>query len=118
MSERITFKIILCAMLSIVASYPAQAQRDSRRPAEVTSTETPEQSIPTTGYRDGRDWETCMTINDTWGYKSTDTNYKSTETLIRNLIDIASKGGNYLLNIGPTTEGMIPQPLQRIPSRR
>jgi alpha-L-fucosidase len=72
-------------------------------------TETPEQTIPAKGYP-GRDWETCMTINDTWGYKSDDTNFKSTETLIRNLCDIASKGGNYLLNVGPTSDGVIPQP--------
>ncbi len=49
-----------------------------------------------------------MTMNDTWGYKSYDTNWKSTQTLLRNLIDIASKGGNYLLNVGPTSEGVIP----------
>jgi alpha-L-fucosidase len=73
-------------------------------------TETPEGTIPATGYSGGRDWETCMTINGTWGYKSTDNNYKSTETLIHNLCDIASKGGNYLLNVGPTSEGLIPQP--------
>jgi alpha-L-fucosidase len=73
-------------------------------------TETPEGFIPATGYPGGRDWETCMTINGTWGYKSTDTNFKSNETLIRNLIDIASKGGNYLLNVGPTSQGIIPQP--------
>ncbi len=73
-------------------------------------TETPEGFIPATGYPGGRDWETCMTINGTWGYKSTDTNFKSTQTLLRNLIDIASKGGNYLLNVGPTAEGVIPQP--------
>ena len=73
-------------------------------------TETPEQTIPATGFPGGRDWETCMTINSTWGFKSTDTNFKSTETLLRNLIDIASKGGNYLLNVGPTAEGIIPQP--------
>jgi len=72
-------------------------------------TETPEQTIPAQGYP-GRDWETCMTINDTWGYKRDDTNFKSTETLIRNLCDIASKGGNYLLNVGPTSAGEIPQP--------
>lgn len=71
--------------------------------------ETPEQEIPATGIP-GRDWETCMTMNDTWGYKSYDDNWKSTETLIRNLVDIASKGGNYLLNVGPTAEGVIPQP--------
>jgi len=72
-------------------------------------TETPEQHIPATGYP-GRDWETCMTMNDTWGYKSYDQNWKPVETLIRNLVDIASKGGNYLLNVGPTAEGLIPAP--------
>ena len=72
-------------------------------------TETPEQYIPATGFKD-RDWETCMTMNDTWGYKSYDQNWKSTTTLVRNLIDIASKGGNYLLNVGPTAEGLIPEP--------
>jgi alpha-L-fucosidase len=72
-------------------------------------TETPEQKIPATGFV-GRDWETCMTMNDTWGYKSYDNNWKSTQTIIRNLVDIASKGGNYLLNVGPTSEGLIPEP--------
>ncbi len=47
-------------------------------------TETPEQSIPATGFK-GRDWETCMTMNDTWGFKSYDNNWKSTETILRNL---------------------------------
>ena len=70
-------------------------------------TETPEQYIPPQGFP-ARDWESCMTINDTWGYKSYDTHFKSVETLLRNLIDIASKGGNYLLNIGPDSKGMVP----------
>jgi alpha-L-fucosidase len=68
---------------------------------------TPEQEIPHTGV--DSDWESCMTMNDTWGYKSFDHNWKSTETLIRNLVDIASKGGNYLLNIGPKADGTFPQ---------
>jgi alpha-L-fucosidase len=51
-----------------------------------------------------------MTMNDTWGFKSYDHNWKSTETLTRHLIDIVSKGGNYLLNVGPTAEGEIPAP--------
>ena len=51
-----------------------------------------------------------MTMNDTWGYKSYDHDWKSPEMLIRNLVDIASKGGNYLLNVGPTSEGLIPEP--------
>ena len=73
-------------------------------------TETPEGHIPASGYPDERRWETCMTMNKTWGYKSTDHNYKSVQELIRNLVDIASKGGNYLLNIGPTATGEVPPP--------
>jgi alpha-L-fucosidase len=68
---------------------------------------TPEQTIPAQGYP-GRDWETCMTLNGHWGYNAADKNWKSTETIIRNLCDIASKGGNYLLNVGPDAEGVIP----------
>lgn len=68
---------------------------------------TPEQTIPTTGMP-GRDWETCMTMNDTWGFKDSDTNWKSSRTLIRMLCDIASKGGNFLLNVGPRGDGTIP----------
>jgi alpha-L-fucosidase len=70
-------------------------------------TNTPEQYIPPQGFP-GRDWEACMTMNETWGFESYDTNFKSTETLLRNLIDIASKGGNYLLNIGPDSHGIVP----------
>lgn len=51
-----------------------------------------------------------MTMNNTWGFKSKDNAWKSTEVIIRNLVDVASKGGNYLLNVGPTAEGIIPQP--------
>jgi len=56
------------------------------------------------------DWETPATINDTWGYKEDDHNWKPTTELVRRLVDIVSKGGNYLLNVGPTAEGVIPQP--------
>lgn len=56
------------------------------------------------------DWETPATINDTWGFKVNDHNWKSSTDLIRKLVDIVSKGGNYLLNVGPTAEGIIPQP--------
>jgi alpha-L-fucosidase len=71
---------------------------------------TPEQSIPPNGFGAGVDWESCMTMNDHWGYNKSDHNWKSTQTLVRNLIDCASKGGNYLLNVGPTDEGVIPGP--------
>ena len=56
------------------------------------------------------DYETPATLNDTWGFKSTDYNWKSTATLILLLIDLASKGVNYLLNVGPTAQGVIPEP--------
>lgn len=69
---------------------------------------TPEQHIPATGMP-GVDWETCMTLNTTWGYSEHDHAWKSDRTLIRNLVDIASKGGNYLLNIGPKGDGTIPE---------
>ncbi len=69
---------------------------------------TPEQEIPGRGIP-GYDWETCMTMNDTWGFRRDDHNWKSAPTLVRHLIDTASKGGNYLLNVGPTAEGLIPE---------
>jgi alpha-L-fucosidase len=57
-------------------------------------------------------WETPATLNDTWGYKSYDHNWKSVADLTFKLVDIASKGGNYLLNVGPTAEGVIPEESQ------
>jgi alpha-L-fucosidase len=75
---------------------------------EVGDYGTPEQTIPLNGFGPGVDWESCMTMNDHWGFNKTDQNWKSTRTLVRNLIDCASKGGNYLLNVGPTAEGLIP----------
>jgi len=80
-----------------------------KRPNFPGDYKTPEQRIPNLSELDGKDWETCMTMNETWGYKSYAHNWKSTETLVRNLIDIASKGGNYLLNVGPKADGTIPQ---------
>jgi len=79
-----------------------------KRPNFPGDTKTPEQKIPTPEELDGQDWETCMTMNGTWGFRTADTNWKSSEVLIRNLIDIASKGGNYLLNIGPKPDGTFP----------
>ena len=70
---------------------------------------TPEQQVPATGMP-GVDWESCITMNDHWGYNKHDDNWKSSGYLIRMLADIASKGGNLLLNVGPTAEGLIPEP--------
>ncbi len=93
--------------------------------------ETPEQfiptAIPTKGVRitgidpgvstllktavprpeDFRLWETCMTINNTWAYNKNDLNFKSTRTLVRGLVEVASRGGNFLLNVGPQPDGQI-----------
>lgn len=68
---------------------------------------TPEQEIPAGGLP-GVDWETCMTMNDHWGWNAADHSWKSVEELVRNLIDVASKGGNYLLNVGPKADGAFP----------
>jgi alpha-L-fucosidase len=68
---------------------------------------TPEQEIPATG-QPGLDWETCMTMNKNWGYNRADKDFKPVSVLIRNLADIASKGGNFLLNVGPEADGRFP----------
>jgi alpha-L-fucosidase len=80
-----------------------------KRPDFPGDTKTPEQKIPGLSELDGQDWETCMTMNGTWGYRTSDNNWKTTETLVRNLCDIASKGGNYLLNVGPKPDGTFPE---------
>ncbi|MGL5913330.1 MAG: alpha-L-fucosidase [Bacteroidales bacterium] len=67
---------------------------------------TAEHHIPSTGI-DG-DWEACQTLNGTWGYSATNTKWKSSEVLIRDLVDAVSRGGNFLLNIGPASDGSIP----------
>jgi len=93
--------------------------------------ETPEQfiptAIPTKGVRltgvdpavsrllktavpraeDFRLWETCMTINNTWAYNKNDHDFKSQRVLIRGLVEVASRGGNFLLNVGPQPDGQI-----------
>ena len=68
---------------------------------------TPEQHVPVSGY--SGDWETCMTMNNHWGYNAYDNDRKSSEELILKLIEICSKGGNFLLNVGPTAEGEFPE---------
>lgn len=68
---------------------------------------TPELNIPDTGVP-GEPWETCMTMNDNWGYSRFDRSYKSPRQLIALLVETASKGGNLLLNVGPDQDGRIP----------
>jgi len=72
----------------------------------------PEQVIPLDGIctESGKPviWEACVTMNNCWGYNSTDRNFKSSKMLIRKLIECVSKGGNLLLNVGPDAKGNIP----------
>src|SRR5712672_2830872 len=68
---------------------------------------TPEQEIRAADK--GRAWETCMTLNDSWGYHKADDSWKTAKTIVHNLITCARGGGNYLLNIGPKPDGSIPQ---------
>jgi alpha-L-fucosidase len=71
--------------------------------------DTPEQHIAGNG--DNRLFESCMTMNNTWGFSEHDNNWKSSQTLIRNLIETSSLGGNFLLNVGPEASGKFPQPI-------
>lgn len=68
---------------------------------------TPEQGVPVVRPQD-RWWETCMTMNDSWGYRKEDDNYKSPQTVIDMLVNCMSYGGNLLLDIGPKADGTIP----------
>lgn len=94
---------------SLLALQPGIITNDRLHPDFHGDTKTPEQAIPDRDAVDGQNWETCMTMNNSWGYKSYDKSWKSSETLIRNLIKIAARGGNYLLNIGPKPDGTFPE---------
>src|SRR6516165_8037144 len=73
---------------------------------------TPEQEI--TAEKSGRAWESCMTMNDSWGYQRADDAWKTPKTIVRNLITCGHDTGNYLLNIGPRGDGSIPEESVRI----
>ena len=94
----------------ILKKYPNVIINDRlKRPNFPGNFKTPEQRIPKWDELDNNYWETCMTMNGSWGYKSYDDKWKSTQTLVRNLIDVTSKNGNFLLNIGPKADGTFPQ---------
>src|SRR5512133_368076 len=73
---------------------------------------TPEQRIQAA--EPGYAWETCMTMNGSWGYQAADDDWKTPKQIVRNLITCGRDGGNYLLNIGPRGDGSIPEPSVRI----
>lgn len=96
----------------ILKQYPHIITNDRlmRVPEFAGDFKTPEQKIPSEDQLDGLDLEACMTLNGTWGYRTSDQNWKSPALLVRNLMDMASYGGNYLLNVGPDALGQIPEP--------
>jgi alpha-L-fucosidase len=93
----------------LVAAHPNIIQNSRLGGGVLGDFRTSEQHIPPSAML-GRALEVNMTINNSWGYRADDVNWKSSQQLIRNLSDVASKDGNYLLNIGPTAEGVIPEP--------
>ena len=94
----------------------------NRRPGNKADFGTPEQFVPATGLTgaDGKPlvWESCVTINsDSWGYNKYETEFKTDRDLIRMLIEVVSKGGNLLLNVGPRPDGTIqPEFVERLES--
>ncbi len=92
----------------------------NRRPGNKADFGTPEQFVPATGLTgpDGKPvlWESCVTINgDSWGYNKYETDFKTERDLIRMLVEVVSKGGNLLLNVGPRPDGTIqPEFVERL----
>lgn len=80
---------------------------------ELGDIETPEQGVPETALKDAKGrplpWETCLTLNNSWGYNRLDNNWKSADLLINTLVNCVSKSGNLLLNVGPDAKGNIPE---------
>jgi len=96
--------------VDIVQSLQPACLIDGRLGTAGDYTSTGDNAIPEVGK--AGDWETPATINHTWGFKKDDTDWKSPGEITFKLVDIVSKGGNYLLNVGPTSEGIIPQASQ------
>jgi alpha-L-fucosidase len=96
----------------IVRSLQPATLIDGRLGTEGDYRSTGDNVVPDTA--SGEAWETPATINHTWGYRKDDTDWKAPGTVVFKLIDIVSKGGNYLLNVGPTADGVIPQASQDV----
>ena len=89
----------------LVASLQPEAIVNDRLPGNGDY-DTPEQFLPITP--PSRPWELCLTMNDSWGWRPSDTNYKSPRDLARWLADAVSRGGNLLLNVSPQGDGSLP----------
>ncbi len=94
-------------LANLLKPYPNIISNNRLGPSMGGDLETPEQFIPATGFPN-KNWEVCMTMNGHWGYNAWDDRWKTTKDLLQKLIDITSKGGNFLLNVGPNENGEIP----------
>jgi alpha-L-fucosidase len=92
--------------IDLVHKYQPACLIDGRLGVAGDYTSTGDNSIPNA--EQTGDWETPATVNHTWGFKKDDTDWKAPGDILFKLVDIASKGGNYLLNVGPTSQGVIP----------
>jgi alpha-L-fucosidase len=93
--------------IDLVHKYQPACLIDGRLGVAGDYTSTGDNTIPNER-ENGKDWETPATVNHTWGFRKDDTDWKSPGDIIFKLVDIVSKGGNYLLNVGPTSEGIVP----------
>ena len=92
---------------SIFSSFESQGDYQCANDKGMPRRSDPNKTFPAGGLGDY--WEAPQTLNETWGYNKFDTLWKSSDHVIKNLVEIVSRGGNYLLNIGPTGEGEIPE---------
>lgn len=96
---------------NVLKEYPQIIVNDRLKRKEYAGDyKTPEGRIPKPDAIKGVDWETCMNIGSSWGYKSWENKWKDAKTIIQNLNSIAARGGNYLLNVGPDAQGLVPAP--------
>ncbi len=93
------------ALLDLIHSLQPDILVNDRLPG-CGDFETPEQFVPP--QPPARPWETCMTMNDSWGYNPSDTRYKSARELVHTLCEVAGRGGNLLLNVSPMGDGQLP----------
>ena len=101
-------------MMELLKDYPQIVLNDRlKRPNFPGDYKTPEGRIPKREDVTGVYWETCMNIGSSWGFKSWESNWKSSDEIIRTLVTIAARGGNLLLNVGPDPLGNVPEPAQQ-----
>lgn len=95
-------------VMDLLKEYPQIIINDRlQKPDYPGDYKTPENMVPKAEDVEGLYWESCMSIGNSWGYKSWDTKWKSPATIVNTLISIASLGGNLLLNVGPDGEGLV-----------